>query len=114
MITENNYQNGIKKGSGSYYFSKYGHIWGWATLKRAWRYFDINIKFQPDWKNSANWNNKFTDNIERKYWEKIFDGVYLNQIDTWDYSWSACLLKNNGMCATPNTNLVSNIGFGET
>lgn len=113
MITGNNYQNGIKRGSSSYYYSKYVHIWGWATWKRAWRYFDRNIKFWADWKNSADWNNKFTSNIERKYWEKIFDRQYLNQIDTWDYSWSACLLKNNGLIATPNVNLVRNIGFGE-
>jgi len=114
MIIGNNYQNRIKRGSGSYYYGKYGHIGGWATWKRAWRYFDRNIKFWRDWKNSADWNKKFTSNIERKYWEKIFDRQYLNQINTWDYSWLACLLKNNGITATPNVNLVRNIGFGKT
>ena len=31
-----------RKGA-SYSFSKYQHIWGWATWKRAWKHFDVNV-----------------------------------------------------------------------
>ena len=65
------------------------------------------MKFSHAWK-------KFkTNNSEREYWEKNFDQSYAGQIDTWDYSWTASTWYKNGVTATPNVNLVSNIGFGE-
>ena len=33
MITGDNFQDGIVRGNGSYYFSKLTHVWGWATWK---------------------------------------------------------------------------------
>jgi hypothetical protein len=113
MISGNNFQDGVKRGDASYFFSQYTHIWGWATWKRAWKYYDRDIKFWPNWKNSVNWKNKFTENIEQKYWARILDKVYLKQLDTWDYSWQASMWKNNGLAINPNVNLVRNIGFGK-
>jgi hypothetical protein len=95
----------------SYYFSKYIHIWGWATWRRAWKKNELDIKFWPEWKNSNKWNSLFSDNIERKYWESIFDLAYNNKIDTWDYSWIASIWFNDGITINPTKNLVSNIGF---
>ena len=45
MITGNNFQDGKIRGDGSYYFSGYNHIWGWATWKRVWRIYDKNMSF---------------------------------------------------------------------
>ena len=53
------------------------------------------------------------DNIERNYWEKIFDRVAKDEINSWAYPWIASTWYKNGITITPNTNLVSNIGFGE-
>ena len=111
-ITGDNFQNGIIRGIGSYYYSKYNHVWGWATWRRAWSKFDLDITFWPNWKNTKNWKNFIIDKVERKYWEEIFDNTYRNKIDTWDYSWTASVWYNNGLTITPNKNLVSNIGFG--
>jgi len=111
-ITGDNFQNGIMRGSNSYYFSKYFHCWGWATWRRTWDCYDGEIKFWPKWKQSADWINKFPDKIERKYWSSIFDKVYLNQIDTWDYPFMVSLWNKGGLNLIPNVNLVSNIGFG--
>jgi hypothetical protein len=41
-----------------------------------------------------------------------FGEVNKGIIDTWDYSWVATVLYNKGLVASPNMNLVSNIGFG--
>jgi hypothetical protein len=112
-ITGDNFQNNHKRGKASYYFSKYFHCWGWATWRRAWQYYDSEIKFWPDWKNSSDWKNKLPDKVERRYWKNIFDLVYKKKIDTWDYSFTASILKKRGLVATPNVNLVSNIGFDQ-
>jgi hypothetical protein len=55
---------------------------------------------------------KQPDKIERKYWGKIFDQMHRGEIDTWDYAWTATVWYYGGLTATPNVNLVSNIGFG--
>ena len=46
-ISGNNFQLGKIRGEGSYYFSKYNHIWGWATWKRAWRFYDVSLNTFP-------------------------------------------------------------------
>lgn len=113
LITGNNFQNGRWRGEESYYFSTYPHIWGWASWRRAWDCYDVEMKYWPKWKDSAKWINRFNDKIERRYWENIFESTYKGKIDTWDYQWTAAIWKNNGLTITPNINLVSNIGYGE-
>jgi hypothetical protein len=109
-ISGNNFQKEINSNY-SYYYSKYIHIWGWATWRRAWLKNDLYISFWPEWKSSNSWHSLFSDNIERVYWENIFDLAYNNKIDTWDYSWIASVWYYNGIAITPNKNLVSNLGF---
>jgi hypothetical protein len=112
VITGNNFQNGQKRGEASYYFSHYNHCWGWATWRRAWKHYQGDLPFWPGWKASQTWTQKLPDRVERRYWSKIFDRVYKNQIDSWAYPWAACVWYHGGLAATPNVNLVSNIGFG--
>ena len=57
VVTGNNFQRGKKRGDAAYYFSKYNHIWGWATWKRSWQNYDGDIKFWANWRNSKNWFN---------------------------------------------------------
>ena len=109
-----NFHKGIKYGSQSYYFSKYFSGWGWASWRRTWDCYDQKIKFWPKWKVSEDWINKFPDKIERKYWGKIFEKMYQNQIDTWDYPFVASMWHKGGVHICPNVNLISNIGFGKT
>lgn len=112
VITGNNFQNGRTRGTASYYFSKYNHCWGWATWRRAWKLYQGDLSFWPTWKNSSDWRHKLPDPIERWYWSRIFDKVRAGKIDTWDYPWTASVWFRGGLTATPNVNLVSNIGFG--
>ena len=113
IITGNNFQNGKWRGDGSYYFSKYNHIWGWASWRRSWFHYDGDLKFWPEWSNSKAWFDHMPDKVERRYWQNNFELVQKEQIDTWDYPWTASIWYKNGLTATPNVNLVSNIGFGK-
>lgn len=112
VITGNNFQGGRKRGDAAYYFSKYNHCWGWATWKRAWCHNDLTLAFWPGWKGSASWARHMPDKIERRYWTDIFDRMYRIEIDSWAYSWTCCVWRHGGLTATPNVNLVTNIGFG--
>jgi hypothetical protein len=112
-ITGDNFQDGIKRGDASYYFSRYNHVWGWASWRRAWEVADMDINFWPKWKTSKAWRDFWPSYLVRRYWEKIFDQMYRKEIDTWDYPWTASTWLHGGLTVTPNVNLVSNIGFGK-
>jgi hypothetical protein len=111
-ITGDNFQNRIKRGEASYYFSKYMHVWGWASWRRAWSKYDVNIEFWPSLKKRNLWSEIMDNPEERFYWEKILTKVHHGLIDTWDYQWNATIWNNHGLVVTPNSNLVKNIGFG--
>lgn len=93
----------------SYYFSKYNRIWGWASWRRAWEYYDVNINRWPKIKNDGVLK-KYMWGLEKILFTNIFDKVYAGKIDTWDYQWFLCRLLN-GYAIIPDVNLVSNIGF---
>lgn len=112
VITGNNFQFGRKRTNYSYYFSRYNHCWGWATWRRAWHYYDGEMKIWPEIK-SKNWlKDVLGDSGAVRYWSYIFQRVYENKIDTWDYQWTFSCWMQNGLTITPCVNLVSNIGFG--
>lgn len=113
MVSGNNFQFGKIKNQYSYYFSKYAHIWGWATWKRAWKNYDVRIKDWPEIKHKKVLNEVFRDRKSVLYWSSIFEDVYKNKIDTWDYQWSYACFKNKYLSVMPCVNLVSNIGFGQ-
>ncbi len=112
MISGDNFQFGRARTKYSYYFSKFTHIWGWAAWRRAWANYDVTMKVWPEIKN-GNWlSDLLVDKKHAKYWTAIFDKIYSNQINTWDYQWTFANWINNSLCILPNINLVSNIGFG--
>lgn len=108
-----NFQDGVKRGNASYYFSIYNPVWGWATWKRAWNLYDVNIKNYPQFVSSNTFVNMFPNQKDQNYWNKYFAQVYNNQKDTWDYQWTFTIWYNNGLSVIPNKNLVTNIGFGQ-
>lgn len=111
-IGANNFQNGASRSDGSYYFSKIPHIWGWASWRRAWQYYDVNMKGLDSFIKSEAMEVPFKNTFEKTYWLQTFKRVQRGEIDTWDYQWTYALLKNNGKAITPQNNLVTNIGFG--
>ena len=112
VISGDNFDFGRKRTEYSYYFSRYIHTWGWASWRRTWKLYDVNMSLWPEVRDHG-W---LADILERKktvrYWRGIFERVYQGKIDTWDYQlWFACWIQN-GLCIIPNQNLISNIGFG--
>ena len=111
-ISGTNNQDEIIRGDGSYYFGKIPLVWGWATWKDRWQENDVNMTQWPEIKARNIFNEIFNDQIEREYWENIFDNFYKKGIpDTYDYQWVFTCLINNGLIAIPNKNLINNIGF---
>lgn len=91
----------------SYYFSKYNHIWGWASWKRAWKHYALE---QEDFTQEFS-RFHFTSAKEKRSWRKIFVSYYAGEIDTWDYPWTFSIWAAKGLCIYPKYNMISNIGF---
>jgi hypothetical protein len=102
----------IENSNSTYYFSKYPHCWGWATWRRAWKKNKPSIKFWPRFKRNFKWLKLHPYNLERRYWNKIFDNVYKNNFDSWAYPWTLSVWYHEGLTIIPNKNLINNIGYG--
>ncbi len=46
MVSGTNMLEEWKSETQSYHFSNYGGVWGWASWRRAWNYYDVDMK---DW-----------------------------------------------------------------
>lgn len=97
----------------SYHFSKYPHIWGWATWRRAWRCYDVRMSSWPKFVSAGLLKRPCPGHRERAYWTAMFQSMYGGVIDTWDYQWIYACWEQNGLAILPAVNLVSNIGGGE-
>ena len=111
-ISGDNFQGNTHRGSGSYYFSRYNHVWGWATWADRWSEYDVEMSSFGQFERENLISSIFERKEAQKYWLSKFRGVYSNEIDTWDYQWTYTVLCNGGLSVLPNKNLVSNIGFG--
>lgn len=111
-ISGNNFQDSQSRNTFSYYLSKYTHVWGWASWRRAWKHYDVTLKTWPEYKKSSIIASICESVYEQKYWTDIFENVFNNAIDTWDYQWLYTCWFQSGLSVLPNSNLVSNIGFG--
>lgn len=96
----------------SYFFSRFYHIWGWATWKRAWAKFDINISSWPKFKKEKFLERVFPHNLKnRLFIKRMFDDAYGNKnCSVWSLQWTYACLVNNALAILPRCNLISNIG----
>lgn len=97
----------------SYFFSRYAHISGWATWRRAWQLFDLNLSDWPKFQNEGWMVDLFPKQVERNFWKRRFDSIYKagNIKHAWGYQWQYCVNKNSSLCITPRENLIQNIGL---
>jgi len=97
----------------SYYFSIFPSAWGWATWRRVWANYDIDVKKWPALKNS-NWlENILNDRgVLYDYWKNVFDLSYQHKTNTWDYQLIFSVWVQRALAVIPSVNLISNIGYG--
>jgi len=113
MISGDNFQSGRTRTEYSYYYSRYTHIWGWATWRRAWALYDHGMEHWPEIRD-GDWLHDILGTREAAdYWRRIFDDTYRERNMSWAYRWTYAAWLHGGLTVLPNVNLVSNIGFGE-
>jgi len=96
----------------SYYFSRYPHIWGWATWKRAWQHYDVEMRLWTESTDRQKFLSQFRSRNERNFWRYTWARTAAGRVDTWDFQWTFACLARNGLAILPARNLVSHIGVG--
>jgi hypothetical protein len=112
QIAGANFQRGQRRSQHGYYFSRYYHVWGWATWKRAWRHYDLDVRHWPQLKRQGLLDSIPMSRSARAEWRRIFDRAARGDLNTWDYQWQLAMWSQYGLAVVPDANLISNIGFG--
>jgi hypothetical protein len=105
-------QFGNWRGDGSYYASNFSHVWGWASWRRAWQHYQVDMTDFPKFMSEQKINSIWPSTLERMWWSNFLSGFYSNMTDTWDYQWTWSIWNAGGHSLSPNINLIENIGFG--
>ena len=103
-----------KAGNQSYHFSDHFSPWGWASWRRTWDLYDVNMS---QWDNAdIQYSIKQTIKSKKRFllYQKFLNETYLNKNDAWDYQMLFLGLTRSLVSIVPSKNLISNIGFGET
>ncbi|HEX4984474.1 MAG TPA: glycosyltransferase family A protein [Burkholderiales bacterium] len=113
MVSGNNFQSGTPRAAYSYYYSRYTHIWGWATWRRAWQLYDHRMTAWQELRQGGWLMDILGDARAVDCWTQIFDATHGERNTSWAYRWMYSAWIQNGLTVLPNANLVTNIGFGE-
>lgn len=96
--------------SANLFFSRAVPIWGWATWRRAWGFYDGEMSRMDEFYRLPlrSWFGSEADNFI-----KAIRAIHEEPTPTaWDAAWVMSVLLNDGLSVLPASNQVSNIGFG--
>ena len=86
--------------------------WGWATWRSRWliaKEFTLKNRWKELLKNK-NWKSFLDNNIKKRYFNKIYNQILLNKIDSWAFLWLLLGVAKNSKFILPKYNLVKNTG----
>ncbi len=110
-INGSNFQDGLKRSDCSYGFARYAHVWGWATWRRCWTLYDVNIRSWPTFYTKRKIGKILSNKVMQLHWNHYFFQLFKQEVDTWDVQWVYTIWNQDGCTIQPEVNLVTNIGF---
>ncbi len=96
------------------YLCRYAHVWGWATWRDRWSYYDGELE---TWDGSdlrllpGLLGQDLSDDF-CEYWNRQLLAC-TEGLDTWDIQWLYSQWRYGGFSLTPGSRLTGNIGFDE-
>ncbi len=96
----------------SYHFSRYSSVWGWASWRRVWQLYDVEMKAWPKWRDEGGLARVVDhDRGLEAYFANDFDLTFEGKIDTWDYQLRFMCFQLGLLNAVPRCNQILNIGI---
>lgn len=108
-VTSVNIDATVDHGPSSYFFASGGHIWGWATWRRAWEGFDPVLAQWPRVQDSF---GPGTPPLHRALGSK-FASAHAGTKRTWARAWHFTVARQQGLVVVPSVNMVHNIGLAK-
>jgi hypothetical protein len=97
----------------SYFFSRYINIWGWASWRRAWRHYDVDVRAWPAWRDHGGLKSiSDGSRLFESYWRDVFDRAFRGGVDWWSYQWLFACWDHGMLTALPAHSQTENLGFG--
>jgi hypothetical protein len=112
MVSGTNPLGEWKRDRHDYHFSYCGSIWNWASWRRAWRSYDVDMKLWADEDVRQRVRDVFAEPELYEGRVAAYDAVARGKVDTWDMQWSFARIIQSGLSVVPAVNLVRNVGFG--
>ena len=95
----------------TYYYSALNDIWGWATWKRAWSKFSLDMTGLDEFLNKG-LLDIYVGNSEISSWLRAYMVAAKDPSSTtWSSQWCYAMAKQFAFTIVPPKNLVRNIGF---
>lgn len=96
-----------------FYFSRFQHVWGFATWRETWLDF-LSFSKGAGWATTAEilgyWPNASPVFVD--HWKKRINAELSGESDTWSAMWNRFTFARDRLCVVPKFSLTSNIGFG--
>lgn len=105
------YNKRMRKNKSSYYFSAYATTWGFATWRNRWEDFSLSMSSYNMEDFSRIVTPYMRDQNQRLYWISRFNIIKKYNATYWDYQINLHVWAHHGLCISPFSNLVTNIGF---
>ncbi len=109
MITGTNLFSPWRAERQSYHFARRGNSWGWASWRRAWRHYDVQMR---QWEQRA-LRASIRQDLGVQHYDALgfwFDADYFER-KRWAMALQLAIVIRRGLCVVPSVNLMSNIGF---
>jgi hypothetical protein len=94
-------------GPHSYFFASAGHIWGWATWRRAWEGYDTMTAWRHERAAFLDGATPLQQALARK-----FDAALAGRKNSWARAWHHHVAVHRGLIVVPSVNFMRNVGFG--
>ena len=96
----------------SYHFSAHMDVWGWASWRRVWENYDVDIA-NDEAKISALIDSTNATGYYKKFYKTIASAI-CNGLSTWDMQFSLLFMQKDYMSVVPKVRLVANVGLSDS
>lgn len=106
-----NFFNLQSEKSASYHFSRHMDVWGWASWRRVWKNYDVDMANDADAVSALIVSATATP-YYKKFYQTIARDVQ-NGLSTWDVQFTLLFLRNGYLSVVPKVRLVANVGLAD-
>ncbi len=96
-----------------YIFTQYAPTWGWATWKRTWQDFDMQMRELKQFFKNGGFDSQFATKQEADFFNKRYSKTLTDKsivFHIWDFQYGLHSRVNGSLAIVPSENLIIYIG----